>query len=130
MAGGPPKHRANELRSKNKAELLKSLDELKRELVDLRVHKVTNASAGKLSRISVVRKNIARILTIINQNTRKAIREHYKGQKHKPLDLRPKRTRAIRRRLTERELNAKTIKQHKKDIHFPRHRNFVLKAAA
>ncbi|KAG8927875.1 60S ribosomal protein L35 [Tulasnella sp. 417] len=129
MAGGPPKHRSNELRSKNKADLLKSLEELKRELVDLRVHKVTNASAGKLSRISVVRKNIARILTIMNQKTRQAIREHYKGQKHIPLDLRPKRTRAIRRRLSQKEQNAKTLKQHKKDIHFPRHRNFVLKAA-
>jgi hypothetical protein len=36
-----------------------------------------------------------------------------------PLDLRYKKTRAIRRRLTKHEVNLVTEKQHKKDIHFP-----------
>ena len=44
-----------------------------------------------------------------------------------PLDLRHKKTRAIRRRLTHKEANLITEKQHKKDIHFPA-RKFALKA--
>lgn len=49
---------------------------------------------------SVVRKSIARCLTVINQKTRANLRELYKGKKL-PLDLRAKKTRAIRRRLTK-----------------------------
>lgn len=37
-----------------------------------------------------------------------------------PLDLRYKKTRAIRRRLTTKEASAITEKQHKKNIHFPK----------
>lgn len=37
-----------------------------------------------------------------------------------PLDLRYKKTRAIRRRLTTKEANAVTVKAHKKAIHFPK----------
>jgi len=125
---GPSKLRPSELRSKNKTDLLKQLDELKRELVDLRVHKVSNGSAGKLSRISVVKRSIARILTIMNQKARHNLREFYKGNPLKPLDLRPKKTRAIRRRVSRQDLNIKTLKQHKKAIHFPARRSFVLKA--
>jgi phosphopantetheinyl transferase (holo-ACP synthase) len=44
-----------------------------------------------------------------------------------PLDLRYKKTRAIRRRLTTKEQSAITVKQHKKNIHFPA-RRFALKA--
>lgn len=36
-----------------------------------------------------------------------------------PLDLRHKKTRAIRRRLTKGEKASKTEKQHKREIHFP-----------
>ncbi|KAG8903880.1 60S ribosomal protein L35 [Tulasnella sp. 403] len=100
------KVRPNELRSKSKADMLKKLEELKRELVDLRVHKANNGSAGKLSRISVVRKSIARVLTIMNEKARQNLREFYKDKKHKPLDLRPKKTRAIRRQLTKASVHA------------------------
>ena len=47
------------------------------------------------------RKSIARVLTVMNQKQRSNLRELYKGKKHLPLDLRPKQTRAIRRRLTK-----------------------------
>ena len=36
-----------------------------------------------------------------------------------PLDLRHKKTRAMRRALTHKEKSAITEKQHKRDIHFP-----------
>ena len=65
-----------------------------------------------------VRKSIARVLTVMNQNVKANLREFYKG-KLTPLDLRVKKTRAIRRRLTKEQLNKKTLKQTKKDAHFP-----------
>lgn len=50
---------------------------------------------------NTVRKSIARVLTITNQKARQNIREYYKNKKYLPLDLRPKKTRAIRRRFTK-----------------------------
>jgi len=98
---------------------------------------------------NTVRKSIARVLTVINQKQRANLREFYKNSKCAslprpessstlaqvadrssparplapptdiPLDLRHKKTRAIRRRLTAGEKNAVTERQHKKNIHFP-----------
>lgn len=51
-------------------------------------------------RSNTVRKSIARVLTVTNQKQRQNLRELYKNKKYKPLDLRVKKTRAIRRRLT------------------------------
>jgi hypothetical protein len=73
-----------------------------------------------------VRKAIARILTVINANQRAQLRLFYQGKKYLPLDLRPKLTRAMRRRLTKEEASLKTEKQKKKDSHFPQ-RNFAVK---
>jgi hypothetical protein len=50
---------------------------------------------------ATVRKSIARVLTVMNQKARLNLREYYKNKKYLPLDLRPKKTRAIRRRLTK-----------------------------
>ena len=49
---------------------------------------------------NTVRKSIARVLTVTNQKQRQNLREFYKNKKYLPLDLRAKKTRAIRRRLT------------------------------
>lgn len=49
---------------------------------------------------NTVRKSIARVLTVITQKQRQNLREFYKGKNYLPLDLRYKKTRAIRRRLT------------------------------
>ena len=40
----------------------------------LRVAKVTNGAASKLSKIGVVRKSIARVLTVHNQTTKAKVR--------------------------------------------------------
>jgi hypothetical protein len=52
----------------------------------------------------VVRTSIARVLTVISQKQKAALREAYKKKKLLPLDLRPKKTRAIRRRLTKHQV--------------------------
>ena len=41
------------------------------------------------------------------------------GKKYKPLDLRPKKTRAMRRRLNKHEENLKTKKQQQKEPLYP-----------
>merc|ERR1712125_202419 len=107
------------LRTKTKADLTKQLDELKSELATLRVAKVTGGAASKLSKIKVVRKNIARVLTVINETQKGALRQHYNGLKYAPLDLRAKKTRAIRRRLTKFEASLKTKRQTARAALFP-----------
>ena len=108
--------KAYELRTKNKGELLKQLEELKNELAQLRVAKVTGGAASKLAKIGAVRKSIARVLTVYNQTQKGKLREVYAGKKHLPKDLRPKKTRALRRALTKEERNA--MKKREADLDF------------
>merc|ERR1711966_556600 len=121
------KIKVHELRKASKADLLKHLEELKTELQQLRVAKVTGGAASKLAKIKVVRKSIARVNTVFNTNVKKSLREQYKGQKYTPLDLRVKKTRAIRRRLTKGESSAVTERQKKKNAYFPL-RKYAIKA--
>jgi large subunit ribosomal protein L35e len=65
--------------------------------------------------------------TVISHTRKEQLRLFYAGKKYAPLDLRVKKTRAIRRRLTAFELSQKTLRQQKKDIHFPQ-RKFAVKA--
>lgn len=113
------KLKAHELRVKSKDELMKQLEELKTELSQLRVHKVTGGTASKLSKIKVVRKSIARVLTVISHNQRENLRKLYRKQKYKPLDLRSRKTRAIRRALTKHEVKQRTERQRKRDAFNP-----------
>ncbi|KAK2382719.1 Ribosomal L29 family protein [Trifolium repens] len=108
-----------ELRQKTKADLLNQLKDLKAELALLRVAKVTGGAPNKLSKIKVVRLSIAQVLTVISQKQKTALREAYKKKKYLPLDLRPKKTRAIRRRLTKHQQSLKTEREKKKEIYFP-----------
>ncbi|KAH7114231.1 ribosomal L29 protein-domain-containing protein, partial [Dendryphion nanum] len=122
-----PLQKTAHLWSKSKEDLNTQLQELKSELIQLRTSKVTGGASTKLTRIHDVRKGIARVLTVINVNQRQQLRLFYKGKKYLPLDLRPKQTRAIRRRLTKHEASLVTEKQKKKQIHFPQ-RKYAVKA--
>merc|ERR1711976_24577 len=124
------KVKAHELREKSKEELLKQLDELKNELSQLRVSKVSGQGGpSKLGKIKVIRKSIARVLTVYNQTQRASILAARKASnsKYVPLDFRAKKTRAIRRRLSKAQATKKTLKQQKKDSYFPI-RKYALKA--
>merc|ERR1719384_2927223 len=68
------KVKAKELRGKKKEELMKQLHELKTELSQLRVAKVTGGAASKLSKIRTVRKSIARVLTVVHQTQKENLR--------------------------------------------------------
>jgi hypothetical protein len=73
-----------------------------------------------------LRKSIARVLTVINIKQRAQLRLFYKNKKYIPLDLRPKQTRAIRRRLSKADSSKVPEKTRKKNIHFP-HRKYAVK---
>lgn len=72
----------------------------------LRVAQVTGGAASKLGKIKQTRKNIARVLTVINTKAMDAYRSEVKGEKSNsiPKALRPKKTRALRRALTPKEV--------------------------
>ncbi|EMR61552.1 putative 60s ribosomal protein l35 protein [Eutypa lata UCREL1] len=123
-----PKIKSGALWSKNKDDLLKTLTELKAELSQLRIQKVTS-SGTKLNRIHDLRKSIARVLTIVNLKQRSQLRLFYKNKKYLPLDLRPKQTRAIRRRLSPEEKSQTLEKTKKRQTHFPQ-RKYAVKATA
>ncbi|WIA14148.1 hypothetical protein OEZ86_012670 [Tetradesmus obliquus] len=128
------KIKAHELKGKSKQELLGQLNELKTELAALRVAKVTGGAPNKLSKIKIVRKGIARVHTVYRQNIRTALRKkiendgaNKKGKTFLPLDLRVKKTRALRRRLSKEQANKKTTKEEKRLRSFPA-RKFAVKA--
>eukprot|EP00897_Mesotaenium_endlicherianum_P004447 jgi/Mesen1/402/ME000010S_10849 len=121
------KIRVHELRSKSKTDLLNQLKELKTELAALRVAKVTGGAPNKLSKIKVVRLSIAQVLTVISQTQKSNLREAYKKKKYLPLDLRPKKTRAIRKRLTAHQASLKTERQKKREAYYPM-RKYAVKA--
>ncbi len=76
----------------------------------------------------VVRKSIAKVLTVINQTQKDQLRMFYQGKKYKPLDLRAKKTRALRRALTFHQRTKKTPRAIKKAAHFPTSRLYAVKS--
>merc|ERR1712222_112175 len=123
------KVKTSQLWSKSKDDLNNQLQELKSELIQLRTSKVAGGASTKLTRIHDVRKGIARVLTVINANQRAQLRLFYKNKKYIPLALRPKQTRAIRRRLSKVDAARQLEKTVKRATHFPQ-RKYAVKAEA
>ena len=137
------KNRPFRLRNQTVDTLQKNLTDLRTELATLRVNKVASGVASKLAKIRVVRKSIARHLTIVNQKRRQELKDAFStranikkyNEENKtsysvnklPKDLRPKLTKALRRKLTKEQKDKKLSKQIKKIRAFPQ-RAFALKA--
>ena len=141
---------AAEYRKKKNNELIADLKKLREELQKIRFNKQSGTAVSKLSKIKSLRKQIARVLTIIRENTKNEVisklltkeKKEVKDDKeetitttiknlkmkHIPLDLRPKKTRAMRRRLTEFENKLVTLKQLKRKLNFPK-RKFAVPVA-
>ncbi|KAM3140553.1 hypothetical protein pb186bvf_007365 [Paramecium bursaria] len=111
--------RVKKLREQKPEDLLKGLEELKKELSTLRTQKVSAGNAQKLSKIKLVRKKIAKHLTVLNLNRRSDLRAQTKNPARLPVDLRPKRTRALRHRLNRHQRAQKTERQWKQVNNFP-----------
>lgn len=114
--------RTKDLRVKKLKELQVTLGEQKKELASLRVTQAVTGRQGtstKLGKVKAVRKSIARVLTVINQKARESFAKQMQGEAHKPKQLRAKKTRAIRRRLTPEQAGKKTLKEKKRADNFP-----------
>ncbi len=96
------------------------------ELSKVRVGKVATSTQAKLTKIKGLRKDIARILTLINTKRKEAKRAEFAKKAKKPVDLRKKLTRAIRKRLTPTQQKKKTLAQRKKEANFPLRKYAVL----
>merc|ERR1711874_122625 len=123
------------LREKNVDDLVTSVDELQRELSTLKANKVTSGVASKVAKIRVVRKAIARTLTMINDKKRTQVKDAYKSRaalkaynesnktnwriSDKPYACRERTTRAKRRALTKKQQNLTTLRQRKQNWNFP-----------
>merc|ERR1711934_340710 len=127
MADKTPKLRVAELRESSKDMLTGKLAELRQELATLKVAKVTAQSASKLGKINVVRKDIAKVLTVINQTRKAELQKLYRGKSAKPVDLKPRKTRALRKRLNKHEMSLKSLKTVRREQKTAL-KNFALKA--
>ena len=76
--------------------------------------KVSSQPQVKLTLIKQVRKNIAKVLTVLSEKRRSAARDEFKKKRYTPVDLRQKKNRAYRRRLTPFEKNKLTARAQKK----------------
>lgn len=61
-----------------------------------------------------VRKAISRVLTVIQEGDLAAVKTSLEGKKYLPKNLRVKKTRAMRRRLTKEETSRQTLRQRRK----------------
>merc|ERR1712110_1325089 len=107
MAEKVQRLRVSMIRDQNKKELLE-------KVATLRVAKVTGQSTSKVGKINTVRKDIARVLTVINQAQKAELQKFYRGKKTRPTDLKPRKTRAMRKGLNKHELSLKKIKTVKR----------------
>merc|ERR1712062_619356 len=119
--------RVSALREESKENLTAKLGELRQELATLKVAKVTAQSASKLGKINVVRKDIAKVLTVINQTRKAELQKLYRGKNVKPVDLKPRKTRALRKRLNKHESSLKSLKTVRREQK-TKLKNFALKA--
>lgn len=130
--------KANELRKRTPEELQTELKKIREELQNIRFTKVSGTAVSKLSKIKVLRKSIARCLTVINNNSKiKAIENLRKrtdvnenGEKterviknikvkHLPTNLRMRKTRAIRKALTKAQAKKVNVRILKRRLNFP-----------
>ncbi len=119
--------RMKDLAEKDKNGLLKQLNEYKKELSQLRVAQVMSNTASKVGKIGTMRKNIARILTVLNTKERQNLRKLYADQKTTlPKSLRPKLTHKRRLALKADEQRRKTRREQRRNAKFPK-RVFAVK---
>ncbi|OQS53791.1 RPL35A [Ecytonucleospora hepatopenaei] len=101
--------KAEELRTFTEEQLKVQLRETQDALQHL--YQLRHSKQVQPNEIKEARKDIARIKTIQHENKLKSLVEKYKGKKHIPKELRPKKTRALRRALTKQQLNKKSRRQ-------------------
>ena len=116
------KVKAFELRKKDQDQLKKQVEDLKTELSSLKVAKVAGGAPAKIAKIKSVRNSIVSVLTVIHEKKRDLVKAENKGKKYLPRDIRGKKTRAIRRRLTTKQESKLALRLLKRKLNFPQRR--------
>merc|ERR1712066_1082595 len=106
--------KAHTLRKLEEPKLVEELTKHRKELAGLRVSKVSSQPQVKLTKIRQVRKAIAKVLTVLSEKRITAARTDSKKKRYLPKDLRMKKTRAFRRKLTPFESKRKTVRAQKR----------------
>lgn len=97
----------------------------RKELFSLRARE-QSAGSRKTTDIRKHRKRIANILTVVSQKMKEQLHAEYEGKKYKPLDLRPKLTRKLRKALKPEELALQTEKQKARAYRYRQKRFAIL----
>ncbi len=109
-----------ELRKSSVEDLTKQLSEVRQELSQQRIRSTASNRSKDSNKIRESRKNVARVLTVMNQKRKAEARETFKNKKHIPLDLRPRLSRALRRKLTPAQAGKLTLRRQKAMKAFPK----------
>ena len=80
----------------------------------LRVAKISSSPQVKLTQIRQVRKNIAKVLTVLSEKRIDAARTEFKKKRYTPVDLRVKKNRDFRRKLSTFESKRMTLRAQKR----------------
>merc|ERR1712093_193447 len=92
---------------------------MKQELFNLRVQKITSGSVQKSRNLKTVKKNIARILTVIQENKLRDAKKNFEDKKFIPKVLRKKKTKKLRNCLKPEQRNKLSVRQQKVRDNFP-----------
>lgn len=112
--------KAFELRKSSVEDLTKQLTEARQELSQQRIRSTASNRSKDSNKVKEARKNVARVLTVMNQKRKAEAIEAFRNKKHKPLDLRPRLTRALRRKLTPAQAGKLTLRRQKAMKAFPK----------
>ena len=118
--------KASAMRKKTEEQLNKDLEEYRKNLAELKFNKVSASHQMKVSKLRTVRKDIARVLTTLNTMKKDAAKEKYAKAKYTPLDLRPQKTRALRRKMTKHQRTRTLLKTRKSQENFPQRKFAVM----
>ena len=80
----------------------------------MRVSKVSSQPQVKLTKIKQVRKNIAKVLTVLSEKRIATAKTEFKKKKYTPVDIRQKKNRAFRRGMSKFEKTKMTVRGQKK----------------
>ncbi|KAH0785298.1 ribosomal protein L29 [Histomonas meleagridis] len=119
--------KAHELIQKSRADLLEELATLEKKLFELRGQIATSSSRQKLSEIQTVRRDVARVKTVLMEQQRKALKEKYNGKKLVPKDIRKKQVKSQRKVLPAKYAN-KLTKRAARRAKYLKPVKFALKA--
>ncbi|CAL9735759.1 large ribosomal subunit protein uL29B [Monosporozyma servazzii] len=112
-----------ELRIKSNQQLKELLFNFKIALSQL---KVQQAQTPSLSKIRVVRKNIARVIIVMNEHNRAVINQFYNGKKYLSKDQKAKQSTSVKNKLNRFKAARTTEREKRRIATFPETSGYFL----